>query len=87
MQYSFQIDCHGTKHFYTMVSVLNQQIGIGKWTTQGRPLRKLRRLSINNEYRKKYKLSTNTLSIRFFVPEEHASVESALGLWGDIHGT
>ena len=36
------------KDFYRIVSVLNHEYGHGNWTTVGRPLRKIRRVSYFN---------------------------------------
>ena len=71
-------ECKSARHFYNLVSVLNRQVGRGVWTTQGRPVRKLRRLD-----RMKSPFSTATQTVIFKVPEEHNKLSTALALWGE----
>lgn len=81
------IECHGTKHFYSMVRVLNQQIGRGRWTTRGRIIRKLRRLDTFNHLVRSYQHQPDQQSmyIQLIVPHEHANISTALQLWSE-HG-
>ena len=85
----FSIECNGTKHFYSLVRVLNSQIGFGRWTTKGRPIRKLRRLDVSNGFRNRYGMlkGGQAMAITFMVPNEHGDITTALGLWGDRDGT
>ena len=80
------IECHGTKHFYGLVRLLNTQIGRGGWTTKGRPIRKLRRLNLNNIFRNKFEVPNHSMTVTFKVPEDHAEIQSVLSLWGDLDG-
>lgn len=73
------VECDSTDHFYSLVKVLNQQIGRGNWTTEGRPIRKLRRLNISNWFAPR----RNTMTVTFKVPEDHTDIESVLKLWGN----
>ena len=86
MNHSFKVDCKGTRHFYSMVRILNKQIGFGNWTTEGRPVRKLRRLSLNNILRNRLEIPQHSMPVTFRVPEDHSDIESVLNLWGDTDG-
>jgi len=89
MQVSVPINCSGTKHFYSMVRILNKQIGRGKWTTRGRVVRKLRRIDSANYFF--YRNQNNTtfpkrfLCINLIVPEGFEDISTTLDLWSE-HG-
>lgn len=44
------IQVNGLDSFYQIVSILNNEIGHGKWTTKGRPIRRLRKLEKYNSF-------------------------------------
>lgn len=44
------IQVNGLDSFYQIVSILNNEIGHGKWTTEGRPIRRLRKLEKYNSF-------------------------------------
>ncbi len=74
------IECKSTRHFYNLVRILNQQIGRGSWTTQGRPVRKLRRL----DKMKPFSLATDTTqTVVFKIPTVHDNISTALTLWSE----
>lgn len=87
MQVSIPINCSGTKHFYSMVQILNKQIGRGKWTTHGRVVRKLRRIDSANHffYRNQTTFPKQFLCINLIVPKEFENISTALDLWSE-HG-
>jgi hypothetical protein len=90
MNHNFQMECRGTRHFYSLVKILNKQIGPGKWTTQGRPVRRLRRLDLANWFARanvsNVSFAGHTATVVFKVPEDHSDIESVLNLWGDTDG-
>ena len=86
MSHSFKLECRGTRHFYSLVKILNQQVGLGRWTTEGRPVRKLRRLDISNWFVEKHGNFYNTMPVVFKVPADHTDIQSVLNLWGDADG-
>ena len=73
------IECESTRHFYNLVRILNQQIGRGSWTTQGRPVRKLRRLDKMNHLG----LLRTTQTVVFKIPTVHDNISTALTLWSE----
>ena len=73
------IECKSTRHFYNLVRILNQQIGRGSWTTQGRPVRKLRRLDKMNHLG----LLHTTQTVVFKIPTVHDNISTALTLWSE----
>ena len=82
------VECRGTKHFYSLVRILNKQIGLGRWTAHGRPVRKLRRLDVSNNFKSRYGIDSvrhcsGTMEITFKVPYDHGDIGSALALWGE----
>lgn len=87
MQVTVPISCHGTKHFYSMVRILNQQIGRGRWTTRGRVIRKLRRLDTFNQLVRSYQHQSDQQSmfVQLIVPHENMDIATALELWSE-HG-
>mgnify|MGYP003705248767 CR=1 FL=1 len=85
-QTELMVNVKGTKHFYSLVRILNSQIGRGRWTAKGRPVRKLRRLDISNSLRTKYgpeSVRANPINVIFKVPKDHNEIDLALALWGD----
>jgi len=69
------------KDFYNVVSVLNNELGHGNWTTRGRPVRKVKRVDIYNRHC--YKLTPiglRTIDIVFCVPSNAESIQSRLVL-------
>jgi hypothetical protein len=47
---NFAVSFNGLKDFYRAVQILNRELGHGNWSTQGRPVRKLRRLALYNAF-------------------------------------
>lgn len=76
---TMHVNCSGIKHFYSMVRVLNTQIGRGCWTARGRVVRKLRRMDSVNRYlpKKQY------MCINLIVPKEYQDIETTLNLWSE----
>ena len=87
MQITVPINCHGTKHFYSMVRVLNQQVGRNRWTTHGRVVRKLRRLDRSNYYpmRGESSFPVRSMNIQLKVPQGYEDIVTTLNLWSE-HG-
>lgn len=83
------VACSGTKHFYSMVKILNQQIGRGQWTTRGKVVRKLRRIDSANYFFYHNKHNTafpkQFLHIKLVVPKDFEDVGNILKLWSE-HG-
>lgn len=75
------IECKSAMHFYNLVSVLNQQVGRGVWTTRGRPVRKLHRMDRMKAGFTAYRNSTQT--VIFKVPAEYTELSTALLLWAE----
>lgn len=44
----FTLSLTSLNSFYTIVKILNKEIGFGKWTTLGRPVKKIRRVDTYN---------------------------------------
>ena len=67
--------------FYSVVKILNKEIGHGNWTTQGRPVRKLKRVDNFNRYCSKLAHgNTRKLDIVFCIPKSAESIQSRLFL-------
>lgn len=72
----FSIQVNSVKSFYRLVSVLNSECGHENWTTQGRPLRHLRKVERFNrfvEYNRAHE-------VVFCVPDEYKSLSTRLSL-------
>ena len=63
--------------FYRAVSILNRELGHGNWTTEGKPVRKLRRYDTFNRISF---TSDRTIDIVFCVPTATESIFSRLVL-------
>jgi hypothetical protein len=75
------IGVKGLENFYSIVKILNKEIGHGNWTTHGRPVRKLKRVDAFN--RCCSKLAHNKLrklDIVFYVPKNTESIQTRLFL-------
>jgi len=75
------LEVNGLEEFYSIVKILNKEIGHGNWTTHGRPIRKLRRVDAFNRYCSK--LAHNKLrklDIVFYVPKDTESIQTRLVL-------
>jgi hypothetical protein len=67
--------------FYSLVKILNKEIGHGYWTTHGRPVRKLRRVDAFNRHCSKLMHNDlRKLDIIFYVPENAEFIQSRLVL-------
>ena len=83
---NFTVSFVGLKDFYRAVKILNLELGHGNWTTQGRPVRKLRRLEMYNAFHAP--LTKNTArshDVVFCVPgaSNYLASRIALELFGD----
>jgi len=76
------VTCAGTKHFYSMVRILNRQVGRGCWTTRGRIVRKLRRLDRAN-YWNQDKMPAGAMTVMFKVPQGYEDISTTLNLWSE----
>jgi hypothetical protein len=63
--------------FYRAVSILNRELGHGNWTTEGKPVRKLRRYDAFNRISF---TSDRTIGIVFRVPIANNSISTRLML-------
>jgi len=72
----FVIPIGGVTDFYRAVSMLNAELGHGNWTTEGRPLRKIRRVDHAN--RIIFIGKKRTTDVVFRVPSSHESIASRL---------
>ena len=84
------VACSGTKHFYSMVKILNQQVGKGQWTARGRVVRKLRRIDNANHFfynnsHAPFTFPKQFLHIKLVVPKEFEDISTTLDLWSE-HG-
>jgi hypothetical protein len=70
------IQVNGLDSFYHLVSILNNEIGQGNWTTKGRPLRRLRKLEQFNSF-VDFKRSQE---IVFYIPKGYNFLSSRLML-------
>lgn len=74
---TINLDCRGTRQFYSAVRTLNRQVGRGNWTTVGRPVRRLRRaervacISL---------MEVPVVTVGFVVPREYVDIETMLAL-------
>lgn len=76
------VPCAGTKHFYSMVRILNCQVGRGAWTASGRVVRKLRRLDRANCWNQN-KIPSATMTVMFKVPRGYEDIYTTLNLWSE----
>ena len=68
----FSIPFGRISDFYRAVSILNNELGHGNWTTTGRPVRKLRRV---DQFNRISFTANRTIDVVFHVP---CNVESVL---------
>ena len=63
------------KDFYKVVRVLNTELGHGNWTTQGRPVRKIKRV---DQYNRIVFYGTRTTDVVFRLPNGYSHLESRI---------
>jgi len=72
---------NGLEDFYSIVKILNKEIGHGNWTTHGRPIRKLKRVDNFNRYCSKLVHNKlRKLDIVFYIPKSAEFIQSRLVL-------
>ena len=73
----FAVSIGRLSDFYRAVSILNRELGHGNWTTEGKPIRKLKRYDTFNRISF---ASDRTMDIVFCVPAASQSISTRLVL-------
>lgn len=76
----FTLSLTNLKSFYTIVKILNKEIGFGKWTTLGRPVRKIRRVNTYNLLKGNIIVDRvdRSIDVVFCLPADSSSIVSRL---------